>query len=256
MKQRWSGFFTLLELMVVVAVIAILSSLLLPALGKARDTAWAIDCASKQKQIGIGASMYSLDNDDYLLPGQYCQVDDPYGGPGNLSGSAAWYFRLVPYLGKSGFYRYTGHPISTFVRDDNLQRSCLKNPLPFAEASSRRILLPNLAWNFNLGWTDGVGTVVKPLLRNAQIRRPGAIVSLADAQATVFNSTSPGSPMPSSLVAGTQTYMLFPHQAKANCLHLDGHVEPYLYRTMFYSYEMVDGTSRSLFSSRVSYVTK
>ena len=58
--------FTLLELLVVVAIIGILASLLLPSLGKAREKAEQAMCMNNQKQIGIGAYSFAGANDDNL----------------------------------------------------------------------------------------------------------------------------------------------------------------------------------------------
>lgn len=66
MKLRKASF-TLIELLVVIAIIAILASMLLPALSKARAAAQAAKCVGNLKNIGLYATMYSNDHDDYML---------------------------------------------------------------------------------------------------------------------------------------------------------------------------------------------
>ncbi|OGV50718.1 MAG: hypothetical protein A2017_13145 [Lentisphaerae bacterium GWF2_44_16] len=58
-------YFTLLELLIVISVIAILASMLLPALKHVREKAKEIKCANNEKQFGLAFNLYADDYADY-----------------------------------------------------------------------------------------------------------------------------------------------------------------------------------------------
>ena len=93
--------FTLIELPVVIAIIAILIALLVPAVQKVREAAARTQCTNNLKQIGLGLLAYHDDN-KYLPPAmaRFDHMDD--GGPYNAT---FWSYFLLPYLEQEPLFK-------------------------------------------------------------------------------------------------------------------------------------------------------
>jgi len=78
--------FTLIELLVVIAIIALLMAILVPVLGRARKQAYAVNCKSNLRQIGLATHLYAEDYDLYV----------PRGAAGSTE--RAWYQLFMPFL--------------------------------------------------------------------------------------------------------------------------------------------------------------
>jgi len=105
---------------VVIAIIAILAALLLPALAKAKERAKGIQCTSNSKQIVTAWFMYANDNQDWLVPNQISGgiTTNNNWCAGDMSVSTDTTnldlivnAMLYPYIKSTGVYKCPGNPL-------------------------------------------------------------------------------------------------------------------------------------------------
>jgi prepilin-type N-terminal cleavage/methylation domain-containing protein/prepilin-type processing-associated H-X9-DG protein len=111
MRKLRAQAFTLVELLVVIGIIALLISILLPALGKARESANAIKCAANLRSIGQGLAIYVAENKQ-TFPASYIYVGHAIvGGHQVPTDPVNGYIHWSSYLYKKGGTQNNGDSI-------------------------------------------------------------------------------------------------------------------------------------------------
>ncbi len=146
--------FTLIELLVVISIIALLVSILLPALQGARAEGRAVSCMSGMRQIGLGLHMYSVDSSGHI----------PAVTP---APSRYWYHLLGPYVGE---FKYVSAPEGVWHCPDKVE------PLSWAP----QFLSRSYAYNREIrGFSAG-----QKFLRLSDVERRVVVIEYGNPQAS------------------------------------------------------------------------
>lgn len=146
--------FTLVELLVVIAVIALLAALLFPVFAQARAKARQTVCTSNLRQIGLALEQYATDYDDKLMPGMLLIVPDANGN--------------AQYAGWAGL-------CNTYARAPGIFRCPASAAPDAAPAVVPPALLDSYFFNLNLG-----GVEAPAGLPRAAFAAPAATILVAE----------------------------------------------------------------------------
>jgi prepilin-type N-terminal cleavage/methylation domain-containing protein/prepilin-type processing-associated H-X9-DG protein len=154
---RWTGF-TLVELLVVIGIIALLISILLPSLNKAREAAKQTACLSNLRQIGIAMVMYTND-----FKGKYPEASSPTYDPWQ----ASWNLQLVRAKCLSGDLTAYSSPIMVCPSDD-ITRAWGHPSTYWANVGH---------WSYLCGWINwGDGSSPSKSITISKVKRPAEFI--------------------------------------------------------------------------------
>lgn len=190
--------FTLLELLIVISIIAILASILMPALSSVRQKTKSIQCVGNVKQIGLGISMYSNDNNGWLVPYQ--------------TASGVWkYWYLI--LGEGDYIPKNSYASSSIGDTGNTIMHC-----PASKPDEKGGYGTYYGINNYFCNTPSSSTIGATFLQIHKVLHPSLSVICADGKGTI----SP------DWINNTPTYSVYWRHpgATANFLFVDGHVQP------------------------------
>jgi len=168
MEKTGAGGFTLLELAVVIATVAVLTALLLPALAGTRPNTQAFQCLGNQRQLILAWQMYAQDNSDLLPPNDY-----PYTTAAPVDGTEKnWVFGSMV-VARDVLYgtRYQVDPTLTSLALYNTNPAAYKCPAdtslyhgyPLARSVSMNGAVGTRWWSAGLGGGNAYGPVGSPV---------------------------------------------------------------------------------------------
>ena len=215
--------FTLIELLVVIAIIGVLSSLLLPALGRAKARSREVSCVSRLRQWSLAMTMYAGETEDRLPRESFitggttlnlwAQVRHPLAGD-------VWYNALPRVIVQPEAADYAPAAVRGDFYDRERLMQCPSAEFPMGAAADP-IAYFSVAMNSKLIRPDSPGPV-----QLGTITRPSTTVAFLDNRLPGEPKVHPGQigedlGQPSAYASRFVTR----HQQRGTLSFIDGHVE-------------------------------
>lgn len=229
---------TLIEMLVVIAIIGILAALLLPALSRAKASAHSASCKNRLQQMGVGLQMYVHENENEYPYWWTSAPDTSLAGAVAPEDTGFWWAKLSPYYPvkwTTATYHCPGYKGAIAGKVDS------RVPLGSYAYNGRGVSMPHFGSpydpNWGLGPPQAEAMSQKVSLTNAQTRELRVKVPsdmLAIGESRFLNAKMNGIPGGQDLLAcgvlksrpGSQRFLFDParHGANYNLLFCDGHV--------------------------------
>ena len=170
----------------VIAIIAVLASMLLPALGTARARGTSIACLNNQKQLGLAVHLYSADNADGLPP---IQARIP-------AGESSWRPYLYRFVGQAArVYDCPAEKVEVYAVA-KVRANSVPNPSVLGQFAAGEIDIPSGIAAVNVHWQAGGAQppfgrpsgYENNLCRWAMIEAPSQLILFGDGHSDVYGS--------------------------------------------------------------------
>ncbi|MCG8449842.1 MAG: DUF1559 domain-containing protein [Pirellulales bacterium] len=184
--KRRPGF-SLAELLVVIAVVGVLTSLLLPAVQAAREAARRVQCTNNIRQIAIATQNYesnhgslppsaTLDPREEIFHRNNTEIAYPVADHQN-DNSYSWAAALLPYLEQQNLYQRFDFSRSVFDQESDAQAQFVSSYLcPSDEALHRYFVDEELTQGKRFA-KGNYAAYVSPFHVDLQLLYPGALIS-------------------------------------------------------------------------------
>lgn len=192
-----TGAFTLIELLTVIAIVAMLSAILFPVFSRARENARRSACQSNLRQVGLGIAQYVQDFDERMPPG---------GSQGCSNGCSNPTYRglIMPYV----------QSLNVFVCPSNSKLGSVGGTCSTLGDFSSKAYVGNT--QTGIGGTPALATCAA--IHASRFPRPAETIVVADAWRPEQPYMWWGGP-------ADRGGQLFAHLARVNFLFADGHVK-------------------------------
>jgi prepilin-type N-terminal cleavage/methylation domain-containing protein len=232
-KRTINTAFTLVELLVVIAVIGILAALLAPALSKAKSQARRVQCLNAERQLLLAWNLYAVDHEDALAPNGHSNPDDHSGQKTWVAGDTHFYlpaYTNTQFLLNPDYAAFGGYVQSAAVFKCPEDHSVLRRSGVKGAPQIR-----SYAMNAFLGWTGEASELdsgYKFFVKSSDLD------AASPAELFVFQDVHPDSLcmpafvvyMPGSSVDGFYHYPSSLHRGSGVLTFADGHAETHRWR--------------------------